>query len=374
MSELAVVGGKKIAVLPPNGVIGIIGGGQLGRMIAIAAANLGFRTIVLEPMADCPAAQVCNGHIIADYDDETALGQLCEQCAVITYEFENVPLSAAEFVTERAVLFPPSKALAVSQDRLAEKQFLTDAGIPVADYVQIRDVGDLKEGLTSFGAGVLKTRRFGYDGKGQVVFKPQSPTDLESLESALAETGQAGEHGWVLESLVNFSGEFSMIGVRDQQGQVRCYPAATNIHEDGILRRSSIPCDLLGEDQEAEAKAHVAAILENLDYVGVIGVEFFKADQGIMVNEIAPRVHNTGHWTVEACFVGQFEQHVRVISGLAAGDCRMKVASCQMENLLGEEASDISAYLQDPRVTVTLYGKLEARAGRKMGHLTRLEP
>ena len=166
MSELAVVGGKKIAVLPPNGVIGIIGGGQLGRMIAIAAANLGFRTIVLEPMADCPAAQVCNGHIIADYDDETALGQLCEQCAVITYEFENVPLSAAEFVTERAVLFPPSKALAVSQDRLAEKQFLTDAGIPVADYVQIRDVGDLKEGLTSFGAGVLKAGRFGYDGKG----------------------------------------------------------------------------------------------------------------------------------------------------------------------------------------------------------------
>ncbi|MEP0941283.1 MAG: 5-(carboxyamino)imidazole ribonucleotide synthase [Rhizobiaceae bacterium] len=358
------------APLGPNATIGIIGGGQLARMLASSAARLGFRTIVLEPGAECPAAQVCNQHIVAGYDDPAALDELQNACDVVTYEFENVPLSAASHLQGQVPLYPPAKALEVSQDRLLEKQFLQQAGLQVADFHNVENGDDLATALQEFGGGILKTRRFGYDGKGQHVFK--SADD----ENGAAIIDELGGGPFVLERKINFLSEFSVIAARAVGGSTCAFDPSTNLHEGGILRRSTVPAQL-SDAAATKARAMATELLGALDYVGVIGVEFFLAgdSQGgeqLLINEFAPRVHNSGHWTREACATSQFEQHMRAVAGHQLGSVE-RYHDCEMLNLLGDEALNIEAHLAEPASQVTLYGKLEAREGRKMGHVTRLK-
>ncbi len=352
--------------LPAGAPIGIIGGGQLGRMLAIAAARLGYRTVVLEPQADCPAAQVANRQIVAAYDDPAALDVLAGEGAAVTYEFENVPVGAAERLAATVPVFPPPHALEVSQDRLVEKTFLNEAGIPTASYRPVDDDAGLAAALGAFGGnGVLKTRRLGYDGKGQRMFRDTSPADASGVYAAM------GGVPLILESLVPFTREISVIGARGQDGAMRAYDPAENVHRDGILRRSTVPANIPAATAEAARQA-TFAVMEALEYVGVIGVEFFVLEDGALVaNEIAPRVHNSGHWTEAACAVSQFEQHIRAVAGLPLGDPR-RHSDCLMENLIGDEVARAPELLAEPDLVLHLYGKAEARPGRKMGHFTRL--
>lgn len=337
-------------------------------MLATAAAQLGFRTITLDPDPNAPAAQVCNDHIVADYTDADALDRLAQQSDVTTYEFENVPLQAAERIAGHTSLCPPAKALEVSQDRLSEKMFLRQAGLSVAPFHAIETVDDLVAATAEFNGGVLKTRRFGYDGKGQHVF------DGACDESAADKVMQSiGSGPYVLEKRIRFEGEFSVVAARTQVGEFRAFEPALNVHQNGILRSSTVPSGLPTSLLE-QATAMTQNLMDELNYVGVIGVEFFYApgeDEVLLVNEFAPRVHNSGHWTEHACFTSQFEQHIRAICGLPLGAPDHQF-DCVMENLLGDEASAIAPYLADPKCRVTLYGKTEARPGRKMGHMTRL--
>ncbi|WP_275785008.1 5-(carboxyamino)imidazole ribonucleotide synthase [Pararhizobium gei] len=345
--------------------IGIIGGGQLGRMLAMAAARLGFRTIILEPQVDCPAAQVASSQIVAAYDDETALAQLAASCDVVTYEFENVPVAAAELLVRSRPVYPPPKALEISQDRVTEKSFLNDCGIETARFHAIDSQEQLEQALSAFsGQGVLKTRRLGYDGKGQRVFRSAS----DNPAGAYAALGSVP---LILESLVSFEREISIIAARATDGAIVCFDPAENIHRNGILHTSTVPASV-GEATVEKARAAAGLILEALSYVGVIGVEFFVlADGTPIVNEIAPRVHNSGHWTEAACVVSQFEQHIRAVTGLPLGNAA-RHSDCVMQNLIGGDIEQVPAWLEKPDVLVHLYGKSEARAGRKMGHVTEL--
>lgn len=354
--------------LPPNSTIGIIGGGQLARMLASSAAKLGYRTIVLEPTPDCPAAQLANHQIVAAYDDDAALAELRAAADVVTYEFENVPLHSARVLERDVHLYPPARALEVSQDRLIEKTFLKEAGIEVAAFANIENVDSLEVALGRFGSGVLKTRRFGYDGKGQHVFRPDAAPTREDLVEILDSLGNP--HACVLEQFIKFRSEFSIIAVRGQDGSIEAFEPSRNTHEAGILRRSIVPAGL-SEPTEHTACQVATSILTKLDYVGALGIEFFETDDGLLVNEIAPRVHNTGHWTVEACYVSQFEQHIRAIVGLRLGSTH-RHSDCEMVNLLGDEIYNLSELAGGERDFPTLYGKSEARPGRKMGHVTRL--
>jgi 5-(carboxyamino)imidazole ribonucleotide synthase len=343
--------------------IGIIGGGQLARMLAMAAARLNFRTIILEPQAGCPAAQVANGQIIAAYDDKAALERLAAECDVVTYEFENVPVSAAEMLAQALPVYPPPKALEVSQDRVSEKQFLNGCGIETARFHAIDSQEQLEQALADFsGKGVLKTRRLGYDGKGQRVFKGAGDT----ADGAYAALGGVP---LVLESLVAFEREISIIAARGTDGTIACYDPAENIHRHGILHTSTVPASITEVTAEA-ARLAATAILTALGYVGVIGVEFFVlADGTLIANEIAPRVHNSGHWTEAACVVSQFEQHIRAVTGLALSN-GARHSACVMQNLIGDDIGDLPVWLARPNTLVHLYGKTEARPGRKMGHVT----
>ncbi|MGN7802848.1 5-(carboxyamino)imidazole ribonucleotide synthase [Ensifer sp. 22521] len=345
--------------------IGIIGGGQLGRMLAMAAARLNFRTVILEPQVDCPAAQVANEQIIAAYDDEAALSQLATVSDIITYEFENVPVAAAERLAAKRPVFPPPKALEVAQDRLVEKRFINDCGIATARFHAVDSQADLEAALADFGgSGVLKTRRLGYDGKGQRVFRSAA----DSPAGAFAELGGVP---LILESFVPFEREISIIAARSTDGTVACFDPAENVHRNGILHTSTVPA-ALGDGTADAARKAAKAILDALGYVGVIGVEFFVlADGSLIANEMAPRVHNSGHWTEAACVVSQFEQHIRAVSGLPLGNPR-RHSDCVMQNLIGDDLNDVPAWLAKDDVLVHLYGKFEARAGRKMGHVTRL--
>jgi 5-(carboxyamino)imidazole ribonucleotide synthase len=343
--------------------IGIIGGGQLGRMLAVAAARLNFRTIILEPQADCPATQVANGQIVAAYDDEAGLSALAQSCDVITYEFENVPVSAAEFLARSKPVYPPPKALEVAQDRVTEKRFIQDCGIPTAHFHAVDDQAGLEAALADFqGKGVLKTRRLGYDGKGQKVFR--GPQDLPA--GAFNELGGVP---LILESFVAFDREISIIAARGTDGSVSCFDPAENVHRNGILHTSTVPASL-GADTTEKARNAAKSILDALGYVGVIGVEFFVLPDGSLVaNEIAPRVHNSGHWTEAACVVSQFEQHIRAITSLPLSN-GARHSDCVMQNLIGDDINDVPAWLSRPSALVHLYGKTEARPGRKMGHVT----
>ena len=352
--------------LEPGDTIGIIGGGQLARMMASAAARLGFHTIILEPTPDCPAAQTANRQIVADYDDEKALDELANLSDVITYEFENVPARAVDRLAKKATVLPKPAALEVSQDRFTEKKFLNDSGLTTAPWFLVDNRPMLIAGRGQVGGtGILKSRRFGYDGKGQV--RLDNPTE-EEIDQALADIGNAPA---ILEGFVPFKKEISVIAARDFDGNIAFYDCPENVHRDGILRTSTVPASIDKKTVEAAQKA-AKTVLHELDYIGVIGVEFFVLKDGsVLANELAPRVHNSGHWTEAACLISQFEQHIRAVTGLPLAKTT-RHSNCVMENLIGEDVKRLPELLAEPQTFIDLYGKAELRAGRKMGHIVRL--
>jgi len=342
----------------PGGTIGILGGGQLGRMLALAAARLGLRTHIYSDEAEAPAFQVCDAHTHARYDDEAALAKFADVCDAITFEFENIPERAVALLARHKPTHPGAHALAPTQDRLLEKQLVRSLGLETAPFV---DVTDAERAFAAIGGrGILKTRRFGYDGKGQA--KVSSPDDIRT---ALATFKGAPS---ILEGFVDFAFEASVIGARGADGSFAAYDPPENVHEHHILRRSIVPGRLTQAQSEA-AKAIARRVAEALEYVGVFCVELFVLKSGaLVVNEIAPRVHNSGHWTLDACLVSQFEQHIRAVAGWPLGSSA-RHSDAEMENLIGDEANDWQA-LAEKGGALHLYGKREARPGRKMGHIT----
>jgi len=349
--------------LPTGATIGILGGGQLGRMLSVAASRLGFRTVIFEPGGDCPASHVANYHLQASYEDEDALRRFAESVDVITYEFENIPTSALDLLESLKPIHPNREALRVSQDRLTEKTFLTGLGLATAPFADVPDAAALDAALETIGApAILKTRRFGYDGKGQARLK-----SADDAAEALADMNGAPA---ILEGFVDFSKEISVIAARSQDGQVSAFDPGENVHEGGILRTTTVPAEVSSRLM-TDAVLLAGRILNALNYVGVMGVELFVTPKGLIVNEIAPRVHNSGHWTQNGCLVDQFEQHIRAVAGwpLANGERHSDIV---MENLIGDDMDRLPGLMADPAVALHLYGKAEVKPGRKMGHATRL--
>ncbi|MDE2560803.1 MAG: 5-(carboxyamino)imidazole ribonucleotide synthase [Sphingomonadales bacterium] len=350
-------------MIPPGETIGILGGGQLGRMIALAAANLGYRCHVYAPEQDSIAADVCAGFTCAEWTDEAALGTFAQGCAVVTYEFENVPVEPLAVVAENALLHPSLRALEIAQDRTKEKAFVEDLGGRPAPWQAVTTAQDLDAAIARIGApGILKTARDGYDGKGQ--WRIRVPGDAAGVEL----TGKP----MVYEGFVDFTGEFSVLLVRSADGEVRFWDSPSNRHEDGILVRSAVPASHHVAGQVREARALARRVADALDYVGVLTLEFFATDEGPVFNEMAPRVHNSGHWTIEGALTSQFENHVRAICALPLGDCGLAARGVVMDNLIGDAARDWAKILSDPTNHLHLYGKAAVRPGRKMGHVTRL--
>ena len=348
--------------LAPGGVIGILGGGQLGRMLAMAAARLGLHVHIYAPDPAPPAAEVARAVTTASWQDKSALDAFSRAVDVVTLEFENVPVAAADRLARVVPVRPGPRALALAQDRLAEKAWLTEIGLATAPFAAVDDAVDLAEAMAEIGLPArLKTRRMGYDGKGQVRIAEAGGADeaLAAMQGAPA----------ILEGEVAFEREISVIAARGAEGAVVCYDPAGNTHEGGILRRSVVPAGLGGKAR-AEAALAAGRILTRLDYTGVMGVEMFATPGGLLVNEIAPRVHNSGHWTEAACVIDQFEQHIRAVAGWPLGD-GARHSDAEMVNLLGEEVHRARAHAADPAARLHLYGKAEVRAGRKMGHVTR---
>ncbi|WP_299847894.1 5-(carboxyamino)imidazole ribonucleotide synthase [uncultured Roseovarius sp.] len=349
--------------LRTGATIGILGGGQLGRMLSVAASRLGFKTCIFEPSADCPASHVANYHFKAPYEGEEALRKFANSVDVITYEFENIPTSALDILEALKPVHPDRMALRVSQDRLVEKAFLNDLGLKTAPFAAIDDPIDLTEAMSEIGLpAILKTRRFGYDGKGQARITAEAEAD-----QALADMAGAPA---ILEGFVDFSHEVSVIGARSAVGEVSCFDPGENVHKDGILRTTTVPARLSAA-QRTDAVLLAAKILNKLDYVGVMGVELFVTTDGLIVNEIAPRVHNSGHWTQQGCSVDQFEQHIRAVAGWSLGD-GSRYADIVMENLIGDDMERLPQIIQDPTASLHLYGKADIKAGRKMGHVNRI--
>lgn len=346
--------------LKAGSVIGILGGGQLGRMLAMAAANLGYKAHIFEPGA-APAADVAHAWTQAPYDNLDALRAFAEACDVITFEFENIPADALDVIAATTPLYPDRRALETSQDRLIEKAFLRDLGLKTAPYAPVS--GDIQDVLGTSGVpAILKTRRFGYDGKGQA-----RVMDLSEAEEALASLEGAPA---IAEGFVDFSKEISVIAARGQDGSVAAFDPGENVHRDGILDTTTVPAKIPAS-LRMDAVLIASQILNALNYVGVLGVELFVTPQGLIVNEIAPRVHNSGHWTQAGCAVDQFEQHIRAVTGWPLGDGG-RHANVVMENLIGDDIDRAPALASEAGVQVHLYGKGETRAGRKMGHINRV--
>jgi 5-(carboxyamino)imidazole ribonucleotide synthase len=345
--------------VPPGGTIGILGGGQLGRMLALAAARLGLKTHIYAPETDAPAFQVSAAHTRAAFDDKTALEKFAAACDAVTFEFENVPASTVDIIAASKPVFPSAGTLAVTQDRFEEKNFVVSLGLETAPFRNVES----GEGAQVSRPSILKTRRFGYDGKGQA--KVSSTAELtrafESFKRAPC----------ILEEFVDFEFEASVIAARGRDGTFAAYDPPENIHRDHILRRSIVP-SRLSAAQSDEAKSIARKIADALDYVGVLAVELFVTRDALLVNEIAPRVHNSGHWTIEACVVSQFEQHIRAVAGWPLGD-PARHCDAVMDNLIGAEADDWRK-LAASGGGLHLYGKSESRPGRKMGHVTYLRP
>ncbi|MEM7069579.1 MAG: 5-(carboxyamino)imidazole ribonucleotide synthase [Pseudomonadota bacterium] len=352
--------------LRPGDTIGIIGGGQLGRMLALAAARLGFKTIILDPDENAPASQCSNDQIVAPYDSFEALGELASRSHVITYEFENVNVDTIRRLEDDHACHPNTKALATSQDRLVEKRFFNDLGIATAPFFEVSNADDLHNALAQSGdEGILKTRRFGYDGKGQIRLKPGDGPQL-----AVANT-LANEKPCILEGLVEFKCEISIIAARGTDGGFASFDVAENVHRDGILFTSTVPANVQKSTTD-KAREVAEKVLQALEYVGVIGIEFFVIqDDTLVANEYAPRVHNSGHWTEAACTVSQFEQHIRAIAGLPLGNGN-RHSDCVMQNLIGEEVDAVAEIAASDDAMLHLYGKAETRPGRKMGHFTKI--
>lgn len=348
--------------LPVGATIGILGGGQLGRMLSVAASRLGLKTHIFEPGANPPAGDVAHAVTTAGYDDKAALTAFGRSVDVITYEFENIPTSALDLLESLAPIHPGRQALATSQDRLTEKTFLQELGLQTAPFADVADMADLESAIARIGTpGILKTRRMGYDGKGQA--RIMSPDDAAT---ALADMAGAPA---ILEGFIDFSHEVSVIGARSPDGAVACYDPGENVHEAGILRTTTVPARL-SPAQRTDAVLIAARILNALDYVGVMGVELFVTPQGLIVNEIAPRVHNSGHWTQNGCTICQFEQHIRAVAGWPLGD-GSRHADVIMENLIGDDMDRVPA-LAKTDAAIHLYGKAEVKPGRKMGHVNRI--
>jgi 5-(carboxyamino)imidazole ribonucleotide synthase len=349
----------------PSGTIGILGGGQLGRMLSMAAARLGLRTHVLAPDLECVAAHVAAEHTRADYLDEAALAAFAASVDVITYEFENVPVASVEFLARLKPVRPGARALAVAQDRVLEKRFVEGLGGRPAPYLPVDDLGSLEEAVARIRTpSILKTRRLGYDGKGQA--------RIDQPEDALAALEALGGSGLVLEARIAFEREFSIIVARGLDGREAHYPAIENRHVGGILATSVAPAPGLDPAHVGEATALVVRIADALDYVGVLACEFFAHPDGPVFNEMAPRVHNSGHWTIEGAITCQFEQHIRAITGLPLGSAGMAAHTAVLKNIIGADAGEALGVLEDPHAHLHLYGKRDAAPGRKMGHVTRL--
>jgi 5-(carboxyamino)imidazole ribonucleotide synthase len=354
--------------LSPGATIGILGGGQLGRMLAMAAARLGLKSHIFAPDAESPAFDVASANTLAAYEDEAALARFAESVDVVTYEFENVPIACAEFLSERRPLRPNPRALALTQDRLPEKRFLQDIGMKTAPFLAVEDAGALVRAVATLGRpSILKTRRFGYDGKGQALIREGS--DLAALYRAL------GGEPTILEGIVRFEREVSLIAARGLNGDFAAFDLCENEHERHILARTHVPAKVAPQTEVA-AKKLAREIIEALDYVGVLTVELFVVRdydgvENLVVNEIAPRVHNSGHWTIDGALTSQFEQHVRAIAGWPLGATK-RLGAIEMRNLIGEEAYNWFDILSEPDQHLHLYGKMDVRPGRKMGHVTRI--
>ncbi|MEL7469045.1 MAG: 5-(carboxyamino)imidazole ribonucleotide synthase [Pseudomonadota bacterium] len=353
-----------IEVLPPGATIGILGGGQLGRMLAIAAARLGLKVNVFEPGHEPPAGDVSLKVTTAPYEDADAVIAFADAVDMVTYEFENVPTSALDLIESRVPIRPNRKALATSQDRADEKTFLQGLGIDVAPWAPVDDRAALDHAIERIGTpAILKTRRFGYDGKGQ--------SRLAAPEDADAAWQAVNAAPCVLEGFVPFEREVSVIVARSMDGQVVCYDPAENVHRDGVLHTSTVS-DQVARRIKADAALTAGRIVNALDYVGVMGVEMFVLPgDRLIVNEIAPRVHNSGHWTIEACIIDQFQQHIRAVCGWPLGD-GARHSDAIMTNLIGAEVDDWQSLATGGGLH--LYGKAESRPGRKMGHVTTLTP
>ena len=349
--------------LQPGATIGILGGGQLGRMLAVAASRLGLKVHVFEPGANPPAGDVSATITTASYEDADAIRAFARSVDVVTYEFENVPAEALDLIEAEVPIRPNRRALAVSQDRVDEKTFLQDLSIPIAPWAPVKDRVSLDWAIGQVGTpSILKTRRFGYDGKGQARLK--SPDDADTAWRDI------GEAPAVLEGFVDFQREVSVIIARSLDGEVVAFDPGENVHRDGILHTTTVN-SAAARGLRTDAVLIAAKIVNALDYVGVMGVEMFVTPEGLLVNEIAPRVHNSGHWTIEACVIDQFQQHIRAVAGWPLGDGK-RHSDAMMTNLIGAEADDWPVLAREGGLH--LYGKAESRPGRKMGHVTRLSP
>jgi len=357
---------RRDVVIPPGGNIGIIGGGQLAKMSAIAAAYLGYKVWIYAPEIDPPASHACYRYVKANYDDEAALRRFAESVDVVTYEFENIPVFTLNTLDKYAPVRPKPQINAICQDRFKEKSFLESMNIPTAAFKQILNKEQLYEALKSIGMpSVLKSNNFGYDGKGQHTIRSETDVDtawqvMNSVKSPAA----------ILESFVNFEKEVSVIVGRSMHGVVKTFPVVENLHENHILKTTIVPAKV-SEGVTKSAQDIATRIAENLDLVGIIAVEMFVTPEGqVLVNELAPRPHNSGHWSIEGAQTSQFQQHIRSICGLKLGDTSVLFKEMTMENLLGREVDKWDQVLGDKNKSLHLYGKDEAKEGRKMGHVT----
>jgi len=351
--------------LAPGSVIGILGGGQLGRMLAVAGAELGFDVHIYDPEPDCPASRVAARSWAAPWTDAGAVQGFADRCDAITFEFENIPVEAVAIASRVSTLRPGARSLELTQDRIVEKNFINEAGVSTVPFAPVDSLASLEEALAETGLpAVLKTRRFGYDGKGQAW--------IRSLDEAETAWRAIGEQPAILEGAAAFRRELSIVSARAVDGHVQSYPLVENIHEDGILKRTLAPAINISKQTQARADDIARLLGDGLDHIGVFAVELFELEDGeLLVNEIAPRVHNTGHWTSDACPCGQFEQHMRSVAGWPLGEVSPH-SSAQMINLIGDDVEDWAELAQDANSRLHLYGKRQARDGRKMGHVTRL--
>ncbi|MEO8454423.1 MAG: 5-(carboxyamino)imidazole ribonucleotide synthase [Sphingomicrobium sp.] len=350
-------------IVPPGSTIGIIGGGQLGRMLSIAAAQLGYKCHIFDPHEHAPAADVAALVTRAEYDDSSALEAFAAQVDVATYEFESVPVEPLKMLGDK--LRPGARSLGVAQDRAHEKSFIEQCGGRVAPWRSVSSLGDVDSAIADIGLPlVLKTRRYGYDGKGQAWVR--SPDQAETAWHSMGEEAAIAERG------IDFTAEFSVILARWADGSHAFWDSPENVHRDGILRTSTVPCSATVAAQVTEAREAALRIAEALGHVGVLTAEFFASETGPLVNEIAPRVHNSGHWTIEGAVTSQFEQHIRAICGLPPGLTGLMRGGATMENLIGADIERWTEFVSERGAHVHIYGKGEARRGRKMGHVTRV--
>lgn len=348
-------------ITPPGSTIGIVGGGQLGRMLARAASRMGYKTHIYTPDKDSPASHVATKTTIGAFQDATALRDFAQSVDVITFEFENIPAETLEMLDAVTVVRPKPSVLFTTRHRLREKEFIRTHGIATAPFAPVRSAAELEQALATIGVpSILKTSELGYDGKGQVVVKR-----ADELPKAWASLGKTE---CILEGFIDFTAEASIIVARSTHGEARCYPLVQNIHRNHILHKTIAPAPFINEYQEQAVKI-AKTLAEALDVVGLLAVELFVTPDGLLVNELAPRPHNSGHWSMEGTPTAQFEQHIRAICGWALGDTTTR-SQCEMINLLGDEWKQWEEYARNPEAHVHLYGKTESRPGRKMGHVT----